>query len=76
MDMLKDRKIWVSFVKTLLEVLTDQPITNIPNDNISEICVIGANDQGAAIRVYFTITGQIIDEGGKKRPFYQLVNAF
>jgi hypothetical protein len=73
-SMLEDNAAWVSFVKRLLEILTDQPITNIPNDHIKAICVIGANDQSAAIRVYFT--EPINTRGGEPRYYYQLANAF
>ena len=73
-DMLDDEEKWVDFVKGLLQILTDQPVMNIPESKISKICVIGANSTGAAIRVYFHVP--IVDEKGQERSYYQLSNGF
>ncbi|HEY1646189.1 MAG TPA: hypothetical protein VGF75_07570 [Candidatus Saccharimonadales bacterium] len=73
-EMIDDQSYWVSFCKRLLEILVDQPITNIPHAGLKEICVIGANDQSAGIRVYFS--DPIHTEGDEARYYYQLGNAF
>ncbi len=72
--MLEDDSVWISFIMRLLGILTDQPITNIPNKHIKEICVIGASERTAAIRVYFT--KPVITPSGKPSHYYQLGNAF
>lgn len=72
--MLEQDQIWISFIKRLLEILTDQPIKNTPNSHLKEICIIGANDQAAAIRIYFS--QPIRDSSGIDRYYYQLGNVF
>lgn len=72
-SMLEEHGKWVSFVKQLLGVLTDQPIER-PSKEIASIQVVGSNSDSAAIMVIFT--EPIIDKMGVGQPQYLLGNAY
>lgn len=71
--MLDNEETWVSFVKQLLGIVTDQPISK-PIPLISEILVVGSNQNSAAIMIVFE--EPIIDSTGKSNLHFQYRNAF